>query len=138
MARLLTREGKRKFQQVTSVAEWSQNGLKLVPTSLGSMLRGYSGASSAEAGEAKKKEEYFQFREQKIPYVHELVIPDPSGVGPMPCFRVLDETGKRIKGTDQYDMDEKLAKDIYKAMVQLQTLDTLFYEAQRQGRSGAK
>ena len=134
VARLLTREGKRKFQQVTSVAEWSQNGLKLVPTSLGSMLRGYSGASSAEAGEAKKKEEYFQFREQKIPYVHELVIPDPSGVGPMPCFRVLDETGKRIKGTDQYDMDEKLAKDIYKAMVQLQTLDTLFYEAQRQGR----
>jgi 2-oxoisovalerate dehydrogenase E1 component alpha subunit len=103
----------------------------LASVSLGSRLRCYSGA---QPGGAKKEEEYFQFREQKIPYVHELVIPDPSGGGPMPCFRVLDETGKRIKGTDQYDMEETMAKDIYKSMVQLQTLDTLFYEAQRQGR----
>ena len=84
--------------------------LKLASVSLGSRLRCYSGAQPGEA----KKEEYFQFREQKIPYVHELAIPDPSGDGPMPCFRVLDETGKRIKDTDQYDMEETMAKDIYK------------------------
>ena len=97
----------------------------LKPTCSG---RGFG--TTASDGESNQ----YQFRDRKIPFVEELRIEEPSDEAAIPCFRVLDETGRSVSGSEKYEVEEPLARDMYKTMVRLQTLDTLFYEAQRQGR----
>ncbi|XVF61035.1 hypothetical protein PTKIN_Ptkin08bG0096000 [Pterospermum kingtungense] len=50
------------------------------------------------------------------------------------CYRVLDENGQLIKHSNFIQVSEEIAVKMYSNMVSLQTLDTIFYEAQRQGR----
>ncbi|KAJ8771746.1 hypothetical protein K2173_026923 [Erythroxylum novogranatense] len=57
----------------------------------------------------------------------------------VPCYRVLDDNGDLIVGSDfnQIDHDqvnEEIAVKMYSNMATLQVMDTIFYEAQRQGR----
>ncbi|KAI4345073.1 hypothetical protein L6164_012240 [Bauhinia variegata] len=52
----------------------------------------------------------------------------------IPCYRVLDDNGQPISGNNFGQVNEEVALKIYQDMVTLQTMDTLFYEAQRQGR----
>lgn len=49
------------------------------------------------------------------------------------CYRVLDEMG-HIISSNYVKIDKEAAVNMYKHMVKLQTKDTIFYEAQRQGR----
>uniref|UniRef100_A0A6T5VMK1 2-oxoisovalerate dehydrogenase subunit alpha n=1 Tax=Phaeocystis cordata TaxID=118079 RepID=A0A6T5VMK1_9EUKA len=95
--------------------------------------RGKSTSKEA-AGGGGAEDEFYQFRDQKIPYIQDLHIRDPSEVTSLPCFRVLDDRGKLISGCEKFELEKDLSKDMYRTMVRLQTLDTLFYEAQRQGR----
>ncbi|KMT09170.1 hypothetical protein BVRB_6g132750 [Beta vulgaris subsp. vulgaris] len=48
------------------------------------------------------------------------------------CYRVLDDDGQLLKESMQ--VSEELAVKMYEYMVTLQVMDTIFYEAQRQGR----
>ena len=93
-------------------------------------------ASSAAGGEGGDLgSEFYQFRDRKIPFVPELTIHKPSDEIAIPCFRVLDDAGNSVHGdSGEYEVEEPLARKMYETMVRLQTLDTLFYEAQRQGR----
>ncbi|KAB1210551.1 2-oxoisovalerate dehydrogenase subunit alpha 2, mitochondrial [Morella rubra] len=50
------------------------------------------------------------------------------------CYRILDEEGQLIMGSNFVQVSEELAVKMYRDMVTLQTMDTIFYEAQRQGR----
>lgn len=50
------------------------------------------------------------------------------------CYRVLDDSGQLILGSNLVQVGEELAVKMYNDMITLQTMDTLFYEAQRQGR----
>ncbi|XP_075660636.1 2-oxoisovalerate dehydrogenase subunit alpha 2, mitochondrial isoform X2 [Castanea sativa] len=50
------------------------------------------------------------------------------------CYRVLDDNGQLILGSNLVQVGEELAVKMYTDMITLQTMDTLFYEAQRQGR----
>ncbi|MCE0482365.1 hypothetical protein HAX54_041052 [Datura stramonium] len=52
----------------------------------------------------------------------------------LPCYRVLDDDGYLIPGTIFEQVSKELALNMYSTMVALQTMDTIFYEAQRQGR----
>ncbi|KAK2445035.1 thiamine diphosphate-binding fold (THDP-binding) superfamily protein [Trifolium repens] len=52
----------------------------------------------------------------------------------VPCYRVLDDNGEPILGTNFVQVSEDVAVKMYNDMVALQTMDTIFYEAQRQGR----
>ncbi|CAL5204355.1 unnamed protein product [Lathyrus oleraceus] len=52
----------------------------------------------------------------------------------IPCYRVLDDNGDTILGTQSVQVSEDVAVKMYNNMVALQTMDTIFYEAQRQGR----
>ncbi|KAI3464592.1 hypothetical protein Pfo_021255 [Paulownia fortunei] len=52
----------------------------------------------------------------------------------IPCYRVLDDDGYPIAGSTFEQVDEETAVKMYKSMVTLQIMDTIFYEAQRQGR----
>ncbi|XP_051127286.1 2-oxoisovalerate dehydrogenase subunit alpha 2, mitochondrial-like [Andrographis paniculata] len=51
----------------------------------------------------------------------------------MHCYRVLGENGE-IVSSNFVQIDKDIALKMYKDMVTLQTMDTVFYEAQRQGR----
>ncbi|XP_043693862.1 2-oxoisovalerate dehydrogenase subunit alpha 2, mitochondrial-like [Telopea speciosissima] len=50
------------------------------------------------------------------------------------CYRVLDDNGQPIMGSNFQEVSQELAMRMYRNMVTLQTMDTIFYEAQRQGR----
>jgi 2-oxoisovalerate dehydrogenase E1 component alpha subunit len=53
----------------------------------------------------------------------------------IPCYRTIDSAGLEVPGAEIFhDLDQPTAVKIYKTMVTLQTVDTIFYEAQRQGR----
>ncbi|CAI8598886.1 unnamed protein product [Vicia faba] len=52
----------------------------------------------------------------------------------VPCYRVLNNNGDQISGTQSVQVSEDVAVKMYNDMVALQTMDTIFYEAQRQGR----
>ncbi|RDX69045.1 2-oxoisovalerate dehydrogenase subunit alpha 2, mitochondrial, partial [Mucuna pruriens] len=49
----------------------------------------------------------------------------------IPCYRVLDDNGQPIFG---HKFVEDIAVKMYTDMVTLRSMDTIFYEAQRQGR----
>lgn len=54
---------------------------------------------------------------------------------PIPCYRALDEQGRpTAPGDDAADLPKDLAVRMYEEMVRLHTMDTIFNEAQRQGR----
>ena len=50
----------------------------------------------------------------------------------MHCYRVLDDDGYSIT-IDFAEIEKEVALKIYTDIVTLQTMDTIFYEAQRQG-----
>ncbi|XP_073316169.1 2-oxoisovalerate dehydrogenase subunit alpha 1, mitochondrial-like isoform X1 [Primulina huaijiensis] len=52
----------------------------------------------------------------------------------IPCYRVLDDDGYPIANSMYEQVNKETAVKIYENMVTLQVLDTIFYEAQRQGR----
>lgn len=50
------------------------------------------------------------------------------------CFRVLDDNGHVVSSSRFDQVSKETALKMYSGMVTLQTMDTIFYEAQRQGR----
>ncbi|XP_015891118.3 2-oxoisovalerate dehydrogenase subunit alpha 2, mitochondrial [Ziziphus jujuba] len=50
------------------------------------------------------------------------------------CYQVLDDNGNPITGSNYVQVSEEVALKMYSNMVTLQIMDTIFYEAQRQGR----
>ncbi|KAE8655916.1 2-oxoisovalerate dehydrogenase subunit alpha 2 [Hibiscus syriacus] len=50
------------------------------------------------------------------------------------CYRVLDDNGQLISNSNFVQVSEEIAVKMYSNMATLQILDTIFYEAQRQGR----
>ncbi|CAL5223012.1 g5463 [Coccomyxa viridis] len=54
---------------------------------------------------------------------------------PLSCYRTLDSKGHSIPEAQVlHPVDKELALRMYTSMVKLQTMDVIFYEAQRQGR----
>lgn len=59
----------------------------------------------------------------------------PGSMSRMPCYRVLDAAGRPLAGADApHALGEAAAAKLYSTMARLQVMDTIFYEAQRQGR----
>ncbi|KAK2656189.1 hypothetical protein Ddye_009241 [Dipteronia dyeriana] len=70
----------------------------------------------------------------KVAFTPEMMFISESSEQRVPCFRVLDDNGQLITGSSFVQVSEEVAKKMYTDMVTLQTMDTIFYEAQRQGR----
>ncbi|KAJ6930726.1 hypothetical protein NC652_014299 [Populus alba x Populus x berolinensis] len=70
----------------------------------------------------------------KVTYIPEMRFLSESNGKRVPCYRVLDDNGEIIRGSDYEQLSEEFAVKIYSNMVSLQMMDTVFYEAQRQGR----
>ncbi|KAL3682093.1 hypothetical protein R1sor_000115 [Riccia sorocarpa] len=70
----------------------------------------------------------------KTTFTHELKFIPENAAEPVPCYRLLNDFGQPLPWAQLPQMDAELARKIYSHMVSLQTMDLIFYEAQRQGR----
>ncbi|RAL48149.1 hypothetical protein DM860_005573 [Cuscuta australis] len=73
-----------------------------------------------------------------VPFTSKMNFISGSGEdeGRIPCYRVLDEDGNFLPATAGVHqvIGEEMAVKMYSTMVRVETADTIFYEAQRQGR----
>ncbi|EXB40956.1 2-oxoisovalerate dehydrogenase subunit alpha [Morus notabilis] len=70
----------------------------------------------------------------KVKFSPEMRFIAESPVERVHCYRVLDDNGQIISGSNYVQVDQEIALKLYTNMVTLQVMDTIFYEAQRQGR----
>ncbi|GAX80795.1 hypothetical protein CEUSTIGMA_g8231.t1 [Chlamydomonas eustigma] len=72
----------------------------------------------------------------KVPLTGNLTFIGGPLQGPrIATYRTIDMTGRPVDGAHvPNNLDREISIKIYKTMATLQTMDTLFYEAQRQGR----
>jgi 2-oxoisovalerate dehydrogenase E1 component alpha subunit len=58
-----------------------------------------------------------------------------TATAPLPCYRTIDASGREVPECEvPHPFERPTAVRVYSTMVSLQTVDTIFYEAQRQGR----
>ncbi|XP_078433962.1 thiamine diphosphate-binding fold (THDP-binding) superfamily protein [Wolffia australiana] len=81
-----------------------------------------------------EKTEVMDFPGGKVTFTPEMRFLAGSSTERIRCYRVLDEDGRLIPGSSFREVNKEMALEIYKKMVTLQTMDSIFYEAQRQGR----
>ncbi|KAM0862096.1 hypothetical protein ACQ4PT_045489 [Festuca glaucescens] len=70
----------------------------------------------------------------KLSFVGEMNFVPESQRERIKCYRVLDDDGGIIYSSRFQEVSKELALKMYSSMVTLQIMDTIFYEAQRQGR----
>ncbi|XP_059454767.1 2-oxoisovalerate dehydrogenase subunit alpha 1, mitochondrial-like [Corylus avellana] len=70
----------------------------------------------------------------KVAYTTELSFISESADKRIPCYRVLDGSGEPTLSNNFVQISKEVAVKMYSHMVTLQMMDTVFYEAQRQGR----
>lgn len=71
----------------------------------------------------------------RVPFTAQMKFISGANDQRMPCYRVLDDDGYVLPGTTVFEqVKEEMAVKMYSKMVSVQTVDTIFYEAQRQGR----
>jgi len=58
----------------------------------------------------------------------------PESFSTRKAFRIVDESGKLVEGAEEPVAEQSTWEKMYKSMVQLQVMDGILYEAQRQGR----
>ncbi|OMO50265.1 Dehydrogenase, E1 component [Corchorus olitorius] len=78
--------------------------------------------------------EAMDFPGGKVAYNFEMKFILGSSEKRIPCYRLLNDDGEPIMNTGFVQVNKELALKMYSDMVTLQMMDTLFYEAQRQGR----
>lgn len=75
-----------------------------------------------------------EFPGGRVAFSHQMKFISEASDKRVPCYRVLDDDGYPIAGSIFEQLHKETAVKMYKGMVTLQTMDTIFYEAQRQGR----
>ncbi|XP_024536640.1 2-oxoisovalerate dehydrogenase subunit alpha 1, mitochondrial [Selaginella moellendorffii] len=79
-------------------------------------------------------DQMLDFPGAKAAFTSRMEFISPNAAEAVPCFRILDDLGRALDGSDIPEIDSSLAVKMYHTMVRLQTFDSIFYEAQRQGR----
>lgn len=101
-------------------------------------VRRFAGESSAAAVEEEPSEgagdQAVDFPGGKVSFVAEMNFLPDSQRERINCYRVLDDDGRTISGSRFQEVSKEVALKMYMEMVTLQIMDTIFYEAQRQGR----
>ncbi|EWM25336.1 2-oxoisovalerate dehydrogenase alpha mitochondrial expressed [Nannochloropsis gaditana] len=69
-----------------------------------------------------------------IPFTSSLHVVAPEEHVVWPVYRVLETDGRVRSGALVPDLDQAVVRRMYHTMVRLQAMDTIFYNAQRQGR----
>lgn len=72
---------------------------------------------------------------QILPYTSELLLTRPEQAERWPVFRIVEKNGLVERpGAQLPEIAAEEAREMYRVMVRLQEFDTVFYNAQRQGR----
>jgi len=69
-----------------------------------------------------------------LPITEKLAFDMPHQQDPLPVFRIMNEDGSIRKGAEMPKLGEDLLLKLYTDMCRLKVMDTIFYDAQRQGR----
>uniref|UniRef100_A0A0A9GL48 3-methyl-2-oxobutanoate dehydrogenase (2-methylpropanoyl-transferring) n=1 Tax=Arundo donax TaxID=35708 RepID=A0A0A9GL48_ARUDO len=105
--------------------------------------RRFAGESSSAAAVAAAEEpengfadddQVLDFPGGKVSFVAEMNFLPESHSERANCYRVLDDDGRTISASRFQEVSKEVAVKMYSNMVTLQIMDTIFYEAQRQGR----
>ncbi|PRW51143.1 2-oxoisovalerate dehydrogenase subunit alpha mitochondrial-like [Chlorella sorokiniana] len=94
-------------------------------------------AADGAAAAASKADDHMDFPGGSVPFTSQLSMVGGSFSprDPIPCYRTLDSAGREVPDAHlPHDLPRETAVRMYETMVKLQTVDTIFYEAQRQGR----
>lgn len=95
---------------------------------------------SARAGESVSpqyddcRNQVLDFPGGKVMFIPEMRFLSESTGERISCYRVLDDNGQTISGSSFQEVNKEVAVKMYRDMITLQVMDTIFYEAQRQGR----
>ncbi|CAL9048403.1 2-oxoisovalerate dehydrogenase subunit alpha 2, mitochondrial-like [Musa acuminata AAA Group] len=107
----------------------------------GSLLRPVRHLGSGEAAgervlqvDNRCSDQVLDFPGGKVMFVPEMRFLPGSPNERINCYRVLDDNGQTISGSRFQEVSKEVAIKMYSDMVTLQVMDTIFYEAQRQGR----
>lgn len=79
-------------------------------------------------------DQFIDFPGGKVGFTSEMRFISDASHKRVPCYRVLDEDGEPMKHTNHVQVSKEMAVRMYSEMVTLQTMDSIFYEVQRQGR----
>ncbi|XP_047050252.1 2-oxoisovalerate dehydrogenase subunit alpha 2, mitochondrial-like [Lolium rigidum] len=105
-------------------------------------VRRFAGDSTAATAPEESENEFaggdlqqvVDFPGGKLSFVGEMNFVPESKRERIKCYRVLDDDGGIIYSSRFQEVGKELALKMYSNMVTLQIMDTIFYEAQRQGR----
>lgn len=87
-----------------------------------------------QAPSQEDDEEMFSFPGLKVRYSCDMkFIPETLNEA-LPCYRLLCSNGERLDPSSPIEVDKEMCLKMYDNMVTLQVMDTIFYDAQRQGR----
>ncbi|CAH0720268.1 unnamed protein product, partial [Brenthis ino] len=75
-----------------------------------------------------------EFPGAKAPYVSEIKFLNEFSYDPIPIYRVIDNNGEVIDPREEPKIDNETLVNMYKTMTQLNQMDKILYESQRQGR----
>ncbi|XP_013166355.1 PREDICTED: 2-oxoisovalerate dehydrogenase subunit alpha, mitochondrial isoform X1 [Papilio xuthus] len=75
-----------------------------------------------------------EFPGAKAPYVNEIKFLNENSYDPIPIYRVMDSNGRIIDNREEPNIDKESLINIYRNMIQLNQMDKILYESQRQGR----
>ncbi|KAA8547026.1 hypothetical protein F0562_003455 [Nyssa sinensis] len=78
--------------------------------------------------------EVLNFPGGKVKFTSEMKFLSESPEERIHCYRVLDDNGQPTVHSNSVQIGEEVAVKMYNDMVTLQLMDSIFYEAQRQGR----
>ncbi|XP_028175363.1 2-oxoisovalerate dehydrogenase subunit alpha, mitochondrial [Ostrinia nubilalis] len=70
----------------------------------------------------------------KAPFVNEIKFLNENSYDPIPIYRVLDNNGEVVDSREEPNIDNETLVKMYKTMVQMNQMDKILYESQRQGR----
>ncbi|KAI5055615.1 hypothetical protein GOP47_0029581 [Adiantum capillus-veneris] len=79
-------------------------------------------------------EEMSSFRGTKVRYSSEMRFIPEALEESLPCYRLLCSDGQLLDPAAANELGKDLCLELYRKMVTLQVMDSIFYDAQRQGR----
>eukprot|EP00123_Amoebidium_parasiticum_P022571 comp9020_c0_seq1/m.4212 comp9020_c0_seq1/g.4212 ORF comp9020_c0_seq1/g.4212 comp9020_c0_seq1/m.4212 type:complete len:442 (-) comp9020_c0_seq1:731-2056(-) len=82
----------------------------------------------------QKKQEVSVFPGARAAFTETMQFTDPSKTVPMEIYRVMDRHGKIFDPSQDPNLGEETILKMYHTMLELQAMDNVLYEAQRQGR----
>ncbi|XP_063381937.1 2-oxoisovalerate dehydrogenase subunit alpha, mitochondrial [Cydia fagiglandana] len=70
----------------------------------------------------------------KAPYVTQMKFLNENSYDPIPIYRVMENNGEIIDKHEEPNIDDEKLVEMLKVMIQLNQMDKILYESQRQGR----